>query len=415
MQSLNNHVNGWAGFIKSTFGLSEFMTLLLFVTLIMLMGLLLIFVLRPILFHIVEKISNRNEAVWMRLFNQCGVFHRIIWLLFGLFSLVIVPVLTEFDFPITDLFAKALEKVIELYIVGMVAAIFSAFLNAIELRFRMYKVAQKISIKSYIQVIKIILFSLTAIVMVSIVISQSPMYLLTGLGAMTAVGMLIFKDSILGFVASVQLSTNDVLRIGDWVEIPKYGIDGVVMDISLNTIKVQNFDRTIVTIPSYAVLTDAVKNWRGMSESGGRRIKRSFTIDVCSVKLCDADLLARLLTLPKLDDKFKAYLSDKMHHIDETAINLMGADKRGVTNLTLFRLYLDTYLSMHPGINATQTFLVRELQNDNYGIPIELYMFAKVTDWFIYESIQSDIFDFIYAVIPLFELRAFQYQSEGTK
>lgn len=411
-ETLNNHVNGWAGVLKTYFGLTDTTAMLALMGVIFVVGLVLFYVVRPIILTIVNRMADREKSIWMKAAYQNFVFHRVAWFIPGIVALVSVPIVASSTLPLALTVGDALLKGAEIYMVGVGAAVLSALLNAAAARFRALKFSRKYSINSYVQVLKIILFLLSAIVMVSIVIDQSPMYLLTGLGAMTAVIMLIFRDSILGFVASIQLSAYDMVRVGDWIEMPKYGADGTVTDISLNTIKIQNFDKTIVTVPSYTILTEGVKNWRGMSESGGRRIKRHITINVNSIKLCSSEMIARLSQLPLLKGKLEQHLKDDNRHVDADAVGLLRVDSRCLTNLALYRFYLEAYLASHPCVNPQMSFLIRELQNVHYGVPVEVYIFLNITEWAKYESIQSDIFDYLYAVMPLFELTAYQYESE---
>ncbi|HTM64062.1 MAG TPA: mechanosensitive ion channel domain-containing protein [Gammaproteobacteria bacterium] len=410
--SINNQVTGWLGVLKNYFNISDNAAMAVMTVIIFLAGLILFYVVRPIILSIVYRIANKEKAAWMKAAYNNFVFHRIAWLIPGFVVLIFAPLLIDSSMPHADILSKSLIMGSEIYLTGVVAAVISALLNTLQDRFNQYKLARRYSIKSYIQVLKIILFSLTAIVIAAILLERSPIYLLTGLGAMTAVGMLIFKDSIMGFAASVQLSANDIIRVGDWVEISKYGVDGTVIDISLNTIKIQNFDKTIITIPSYAILSEGVKNWRGMSESGGRRIKRNITIDINSIKFCDAECVSRLSKLLLLQPLLEKYLKNDNRNVDQDALKLLGADTRGLTNLTLYRLYLNAYLAAHPAINTKMSFLIRELQDQNYGVPLEIYIFTKTTDWVEYEAIQSDIIEYMYSVLPLFELQAFQTISE---
>ena len=265
------------------------------------------------------------------------------------------------------------------------------------------------SIKGYIQLIMIFIYFIAVIFVIAFIFNKSPLYFLTGLSAIAAVLLLVFKDTILGFVASIQLSANKMLKPGDWIEMPKHNANGTVIDISLNTVKVQNFDKTISTIPTYSLVTDSFQNWAGMEESEGRRIKRSINIDMKSVKFCDAQLL----------EKFRKYLliSDYVmqKHEEITAFNKklgivddMYPNGRRMTNLGIFRKYLEAYLKNNPNINLEMTFLVRQLQPSETGLPIEIYVFSKNKSWVEYESIQADIFDHVLAIIPEFELRIFQ-------
>jgi miniconductance mechanosensitive channel len=260
--------------------------------------------------------------------------------------------------------------------------------------------------------IKIVVGFTAAIIVLSILIGESPTVLLGGLGAMTAVLLLIFKDSILGFVAGIQLSTNNMVVIGDWIDMPKYGADGDVIDITLTTVKVQNWDKTITTIPTYALISDSFKNWRGMSESGGRRIKRSVYIDMTSVKFCTAETIERFRKIQYLSE----YIENKTRELDEynTARGVDNAvlvNGRRMTNLGTFRAYISAYLRNHPKIHQNMTFLVRHLEPTPQGLPIQIYVFSNDQVWANYEAIQADIFDHILAVIPEFDLRVFQYPA----
>ena len=410
--TLNNHVNGWAGGLRDYFGLTDTSAMMALIAVIFLVGAILFFVIRPIMLVVVDRIVARGNSPWLAAADENHVFHRLSWLIPGFFALLTVPVIVSSTLPFAVKIAGIIETTSEVFLVGVITAVISSVLNTAETRFRSFKLARKYSIKSYMQVAKIILFLLATIVIIAIIIGQSPIYLLTGLGAMTAVGMLIFRDSILGFVASIQLSAYDMIRVGDWIEMTKYGADGTVIDISLNTIKIQNFDKTIVTIPSFTILTDGVKNWRGMSQAGCRRIKRHITININSIKLCNPELLNKLCQMPLLKNRLDQYLKEEHRHVDDGALSLLKADKAGLTNLTLYRLYLEEYLTNHPCVTTKMSFLVRELQDSHYGLPIEIYIFLNVTDWAKYESIQSDIFDYVYSITQLFELQIYQYQSE---
>jgi miniconductance mechanosensitive channel len=243
-------------------------------------------------------------------------------------------------------------------------------------------------------------------------IGRSPLYLLGGLGAFSAVLLLIFKDPILGLVGGIQISANDMVRPGDWIVMNKSGADGVVTDISLTTVKVQNWDKTITTIPTYSLVSESFVNWRGMEESGGRRIKRSINIDMNSVKFASPEQLRKLKKiklvrnyLDKTEKELKAY-NEKNNIDDEVLVN-----GRRQTNLGIFRAYVAEYLKNNPNINQDMTFLVRQLQPGESGIPIEIYVFSKVQEWGKYEDIQSDIFDHLLATIPEFGLQVFQNPS----
>ncbi len=268
------------------------------------------------------------------------------------------------------------------------------------------------SIKGYIQLVMILVYFIAGIFIIGIIFDKSPIYLLGGLSAIAAVLLLVFKDTILGLVASIQLSANKMLKPGDWIEMPKHNANGTVIDISLNTVKVQNFDKTISTIPTYSLVADSFLNWSGMEESEGRRIKRSINIDMKSVQFCDEEMLERFKKLHLI----QSYVSDRQKEITEHNKKLGIEDEsypngRRQTNLGIFRKYLEEYLKNSPHTNNNMTLLVRHLQPTETGLPVEIYMFSKNKDWVDYESIQADIFDHILAIIPEFKLRVFQAPS----
>ena len=268
------------------------------------------------------------------------------------------------------------------------------------------------SIKGYIQLGMIVVYFIAGIFIIAFIFKQSPATLLTGLGAIAAVLMFVFKDTILGLVASIQLSAYNMLKPGDWIEMPKHNANGTVIDISLNTVKVQNGDKTIVTIPTYSLVSDSFMNWSGMEESDGRRIKRSINIDMKSVRFCDKQMLRKFQKISLIE----SYVTGKQTEISEyNKSNSVSDDTilngRSQTNLGVFRKYLEAYLKASSDINQDMTMLVRHLQPTETGIPIEIYVFSKEKQLNAYENIQSDIFDHILAIIPEFELRVFQVPS----
>ena len=260
---------------------------------------------------------------------------------------------------------------------------------------------------SYMQLVRLIVYILGGIYIISILVNKSPFGIFSALGAMSVVLMLVFKDTILGFVGSIQIAANDMVKIGDWVEFPKYGADGNIIEIKLQTVKVQNWDKTITTVPTYSFVSDAFKNWRGMSESGGRRIKRSISIDMNSVKFCNEALQEKLENI----DLLKTYFQNKkseIYNFNSGKDPIHSANVRKLTNLGSFRAYLERYLENIPEITKDMTFLVRQLAPDERGIPIEIYVFSTEQRWALYERIQADIFDHIIAILPEFELYVFQ-------
>ena len=288
----------------------------------------------------------------------------------------------------------------------------NSLLNIAERIYRRFEISRKFPIRGFIQVVKIILSICAGIFVVSIVIGKSPLTLFAGLGAMSAVLMFIFKDSILGLVAGIQLSANQMVARGDWIEVPKFGADGEVLDVALTTVKVRNWDKTITTLPTYALISDSFKNWRGMSQSNVRRIKRSLCIDLQTVKFVDDSLLAKFKEISLLKD----YITEKEREVDswnaERSFNEDNvANARVLTNIGTFRAYVVAYLRNHAQIAQDETVLVRQLQPTEYGLPIEIYVFSKDNRWVEFEAIQSDIFDHFFSVLPEFDLKVFQRPS----
>ena len=305
-----------------------------------------------------------------------------------------------------------LLKWVKIYIIIVAIYIISTVLNAVNDIYMTTSYAHHRSIKGYLQLLKILVFFLSSILIVAVILGKDPTVLIAGLGAMAAVLMLVFKDTILGFVASIQLSANDMVKIGDWIEMPSHRADGTVIDITLNTVKVQNWDKTITTIPTYALVSDSFNNWKGMEESGGRRIKRSIFIDVNSIRFIDVEMLKKFERYELIRD----YVVRKQEEITQynKERNLSDEDLisgRRQTNVGIFRKYLENYLKANPNVRQDMTFLVRQLQPGDKGLPIEIYVFSKETAWAVYEGIQADIFDHVFAVVPEFGLRIFQAPS----
>ena len=277
------------------------------------------------------------------------------------------------------------------------------------------KISEKIDvlkdrpIKGYIQILKIIISAFVVIIIFAIVTGQSVAYYISGLGALTAVLLLVFQDTILSFVASVQIGQNDIIKIGDWIEVPEFGADGDVVDIAIHTVKVQNWDKTITTIPTSKIVNTSVKNWRAMSEYGGRRIKRSLLIDISSIKFLTVKEISELEKLAPLKD----YISFKNNELSKFNASIENPDNnietRKLTNIGTYRAYVESYLKQNSNLNTeNMTFLVRQLPSSPEGVPLEIYTFTNTPEWEAYEKIQSDIFDHLFAILPKFGLRVFQ-------
>lgn len=359
---------------------------------------------KQILVKIVSLAVRRSTNDWDDLLLKQKFFDRL--------SHLIPALIIYYLSNLTGPWQIALQKLSVIYMLTAGLATFSAFLNAVNSIYLKFKISSHKPIKGYLQVIKIIAFAFVIILMIATSINRDPLVLLGGLGAMTAVLLLIFKDTILGLIAGIQLSMNDMVRIGDWVEMPQYGADGDVIDISLHTVKIQNWDKTISSIPAYAFISGSFKNWRGMTDSGGRRIKRAVSLDMNSVGFCTPELLKRFEKFHLL----KEYIKDKQAETAEynqrnnyDSSELLNG--RNLTNIGTFRAYLVAYLKNHPKIDKNMTFLVRQLSPGEFGLPIEIYVFSNDQDWVNYEGIMSDIFDHILAVIPKVDLRIFQRPS----
>ena len=287
--------------------------------------------------------------------------------------------------------------------------VINSFLNALNDIYKKTKYHERLDINSYLQITKLIINILGSVVIVGIIINKDTTLLLSGLGAMTAVVMLIFKDTILSLVASVQISSNDLFKVGDWVEAPQFGADGDVVDIGLHTVKIQNWDKTISVIPTHKLIDSTFKNWRGMSESGGRRIKRSLFIDINSISLCSSETLEEY----KKFELISEYIDRKQKEVSEhnQANNIDTSELingRRLTNIGTFRAYIEAYLKNNSLIHKEMTFLVRQLDPTEKGLPMQIYVFSNDIDWVRYEGIQSSIFDHLLAVVPEFGLRIFQ-------
>ena len=287
--------------------------------------------------------------------------------------------------------------------------VINSFINALRDIYKQTKYHERLDINSYLQITKLIINILGSVVIVGIIINKDTTLLLSGLGAMTAVVMLIFKDTILSLVASLQISSNDLFKIGDWVEAPQFSADGDVVDIGLHAVKIQNWDKTISVIPTHKLIDSTFKNWRGMSESGGRRIKRSLFIDMNSIRLCSEEMLQKFKRFEVLGEYIDRKQKDVVEHNKSNQIDTSELiNGRSITNVGTFRAYIEAYLHNNSKIHPEMTFLIRQLEPTSRGLPIQIYVFTNDTDWIRYEGIQADIFDHLLAVIPEFGLKVFQ-------
>ncbi len=378
------------------------------IALIVLVAYLVYWLLRNYLLKLIHKVTLKTSNQWDDALMESGVFHRFMRLI----PLTLIMLCIDRALPGQFVLIK---RILFALVILVGARAIEAFLNTVMQVYQQGKSEQRKPIRPLIQSLIIVLYLFSAIFVISVLLNKSPWNLFTLLGGLTAVTMLVFKDTILGFVAGIQLSANDMVREGDWIEMPKYGADGDVIEVTVNTVKVRNWDKTISTIPTYALISDSFKNWRGMSESAGRRIKRNICIDMSTVRFADEAMLESFRKMELLKD----YVEKRQEEIDaentEQRIDLSATvvNGRRQTNLGIFRAYLVEYLRGHPKIHKGMTFLVRHLQPTAQGLPIEIYVFSSDKVWANYEAIQADIFDHVLASIPEFGLRVFQ-QPSGT-
>lgn len=360
---------------------------------------------RLVLNRYTTKWMFRTSGRWDASLHENKVFNRLCHLVP---ALIITPATFLLLPPDTAIYV-VLMKLSKLYLLVVGLSIVFAVLNTIEDLYSQSKLARKASITGFIQIGKLVFSIIALLLFISILINKSPVLLVSGLTAIAAVLLLIFRDTILGFVAGIQIAANRMFNTGDWIEMHKYEVDGEILEIGLTNVKVQNWDKTISTLPTYALTNESVKNWRGMSESGGRRIKRSIHLDIHSIRLCDAAMLDKFAKITSISHYIEAkkqelatYHND--NHIDEQDL----LNNRRLTNIGTFRAYVAAYLKNHPMVNQSMTNMVRHLQPTELGIPLEVYCFCSDKDWVAYERVQADIFDHLLAMLDVFELRAYQ-------
>ena len=364
------------------------------------------FVCRQLLLRVVKRIVARTKATWDDILFEDRVLRRLCHIV----PPVLIYFLLPLAFPPESGMVAFVLKLLLIYVIAVVLRFVNAFLKALHDVADQKEELQGKPLKGLMQTGQVIAFFVCIILIISILIDKSPARLLAGLGASAAILMLVFKDSIMGLVSGIQLTANDMLHVGDWISMSKYGVNGRVTEVTLNTVKVRNWDNTIVTVPPYLLISDSFQNWRPMQDSGGRRVMRSVNIDMNSVRFCTPEMLDRFRKIRLLKD-----------YIDETERLIAESNEQaGVendpepvnglhqTNLGVFRAYLERYLRSLAGINQEMMLMVRQLQPTEKGLPVELYFFSKVTEWTVYEQVQADVFDHVLAVIPEFGLRVFQ-------
>lgn len=335
----------------------------------------------------IRKIASRTHFQWDTLAIKRKVVHNIVHSLSGILVYVLLPM--AFIHGKELLFIS--QKICSIYIVFVLLLAINGFILVVMDLYNQRPVNKNRPIKGFMQVLQVLAFFIGGIIIVAILMGKSPATLFAGLGASAAILMLIFKDTILGFVAGIQLSANDMLRPGDWITLPSSNANGIVTEITLNTVKIQNFDNTISTIPPYSLVNNPFQNWRGMTESGGRRVMKSIYLDLTTIKFCTPEML---------DSYRKAIplLTDYQPDIDTVP-----------TNSQVFRVYIERYLKSLPIVNQELDLIISQLQSTEYGVPIQVYFFSRNKAWKEYECIQSDIFDHLFAIVPLLDLKVYQY------
>ncbi len=364
---------------------------------------------KNIILVLIWKFVAKSKSQWVKFLVKNKLFRRLSHLAPAIIIYTVGPVLlSEYES-----LANVTYLITHIYLIIIGLFLIYAFLNSMSEVYNTFDISKSRPIKGYVQVVKIIIGIVAAILILAAILDRSPLTMLAGLGAMTAILILVFRDTILGLVGGIQVTANDLAQIGDWIEMPKYGADGDVIDITLHTVLVQNWDRTISIIPTYALVSEGFKNWRGMIRAGGRRIMRSIYVDTKTIRFCDEKMLAEFEKIHYLKD----YIKTRKKEIDEynKKYNFDSSNPvngRRMTNLGTFRAYITNYLSNHPLVRQDLIYMVRQLQPNEKGLPLEIYCFAKTVEWVEYEKIQADIFDHIMSIVSFFDLKIFQYPSE---
>lgn len=354
------------------------------------------------------KLVSKSKNQFDDELHKHGFFKRIGHIVPAIFIYLLSQLLIE-----NPSMLSLLQKTAVIYVILSAVLALTALLNTIEDTYNASNLAKKAPITGFIQVAKLFVVIIAGLLVISNLMDKSPLLLLSGLGAVTAILLLLFRDTILGFVAGIQIAANRMVNTGDWIEMPKYGADGDVLQVGLTTVKVQNFDKTISTIPTYALISEPVKNWRGMQESNGRRIKRSLYIDINSIHFCDQDMLNEFSKIRYIKNYIQSKLEKlQLFHSEQQIDTADLINSRRLTNIGTLRAYMQAYLENHPDIHKNMTLMVRQRPPTELGIPLEVYCFSADKNWIHYEGIQSDIFDHFLAILPSFKLRAYQRVSD---
>lgn len=381
--------------------LSLFSSNIIAIAVVLIVSFIINILVKKILLKALKMAIKKSKNVWDDILVEKKVF--------DILARVSPPLVIYTLAPIFPSYQSWIQRIAFSYMVFIVLLATDKFLDGIDDIYRTYEISKTRPIKGYLQVVKIFLYVMVIILIIGIIINRSPWVLLSGIGAATAVLLLIFQNSILGFVASIQLTSNNMIKLGDWIEMSEHGADGDVIDISIHTVKVQNWDKTITTIPTNALISKSFRNWSGMQQSGGRRIKRAIHLDMTSIKFCDEEMLERFSKIQYIKDYLEHKIQEINHYnkVNDTDLSSI-VNGRHLTNIGTFRAYVEQYLKNHPKVNKDMLYIVRQLQSTDKGLPMEIYVFTNDTAWVNFEGAQSDIFDHIMAVVSEFDLRIYQ-------
>lgn len=409
MEKINAYIEGWLEQLNLANALVMPLKALMFIMMLVLLSIIARWLAKQFIVEIVKRLVRKSKNLWDDVLLEKKVFHRLTHLVPVLVIYWVGPAFMA-QFPRMVYFTYLVS---ELYSIFVILIVFYALLDSVGAIYDKYEVSRTKPIKSYLQITKLITGIIAAIFALSIILDKSPLFFLTGLGAITAILLLVFKDTILGFVAGVQVTANNLVQIGDWIEMPRYGADGDVIEIGLHTVLIRNFDRTLTSIPTYALVSESFKNWRGMVLTGGRRIMRDVYIDINTIKFCDERMLQKFQSVNLLKDYIiqRKVEIDHYNHVNnfDTAIPANG---RRMTNIGTFRAYITRYLQNHPKIHPDLICMVRQMPPGEKGVALQIYAFTNDVNWINYEEIQADIFDHILSVISFFELKVYQFPAE---
>ncbi|MFB2683220.1 mechanosensitive ion channel family protein [Shewanella mangrovisoli] len=403
-QEIRLEISGWLSSVGIDSQPSDSISTSIMLLACVLVAAIAYFIMRRGVIRAVNMVILRSKATWDDVFMRYKVLEKLAMLVPAIVLNLLVPI-TLTEHPVLS---SLVDRLLSIWLVILMIRAIYAGLDAVNEISDVNLVSRRLPVKSFVQLIKLFLFFVGLIVSISVLADQSPVYFLSGLGVATGFVMLVFRDTILGFVAGIQLAANRMVSKGDWIQMDKYGADGAVEEVSLTTVKVRNWDKTITMIPAYALVSDAFRNWRGMSESGGRRIKRAVNIDINSIKFLSEEERNRLSKINCLKEYFPAKISEIQESNAKVSDLDMKVNGRHLTNVGTFRAYLQEFLQRHDKVHKDMTLMVRQLAPTTEGLPIEIYIFTNDTRWAFYEAIQADIFDHIFAVLPEFGLQAFQ-------